>query len=409
VQEFRVTTTNYNADQGSTSGAQVSLVTKSGTNSLHGSAYEYNRNTYTSANDYFVKAAQIDNCNQNGIALSSKECNTPPKLIRNIFGGSLGGPIKKDRLFFFMNFEATRRVEATSVTDTVPSNAMRDGIIMYQCLDDSNGNPIDPRCNTPPPVTGLSGKSYTVPANYWALSPTDLTKMDPLHLGPNSPVLKYLQSWPTPNSSACGDGYNYTCFNFSGPISDTKNEYIAKLDYNITRDAKQRVSLMGAMRNELDAGTPFYPGLPPSQSIVDFNKGLVANYSGVITSTLINNVRYGFIRESVGTIGNSNQDWILLRGLNDQGGPPGAITRTNSFQRPIHTIADDITWIHGKHNWQFGTQLAFVRSPSISYLSSFSDGSTNASWTTVSGFAQKNTPLTPQNYCPSGPASCAPK
>src|SRR6516162_10062346 len=107
VQEFRVTTTNYNADQGGSSGAQVALVTKSGTNAFHGSAYEYHRNTYTSANDYFVKAGQIDNCLQNNIALGNKECNTPPKLIRNIFGGSVGGPIKKDRLFMFLNYEGT--------------------------------------------------------------------------------------------------------------------------------------------------------------------------------------------------------------------------------------------------------------------------------------------------------------
>src|SRR5208283_2834126 len=62
VEEFRVTTTNSNADQGGSSGAQVALVTKSGTNEFHGSAYEYNRNTYTSANDYFVKSAELQNC-----------------------------------------------------------------------------------------------------------------------------------------------------------------------------------------------------------------------------------------------------------------------------------------------------------------------------------------------------------
>ena len=62
VQEFRVTTSNANADQGGTSGAQVALVTKSGTNSFHGSAYEYHRNTYTSANDYFIKSAELQNC-----------------------------------------------------------------------------------------------------------------------------------------------------------------------------------------------------------------------------------------------------------------------------------------------------------------------------------------------------------
>src|SRR5579883_1856103 len=203
VQEFRVTTTNYNADQGSTSGAQVALVTKSGTNSFHGSAYEYNRNTYTSANDYFVKAAQIDNCLGNGTPLSDPSCNKAPKLIRNIFGGSLGGPIKKDRFYFFGNFEATRRAEAQSQTDVVPSATMRDGIIQYLCADATN-----PSCQGGS-VTGLSGKSYTVQPGYYALSPGTIAGMDPLHIGPNQPVLQYLNTWPAPNSSACGDGFNY--------------------------------------------------------------------------------------------------------------------------------------------------------------------------------------------------------
>src|SRR5437879_792341 len=81
VQEFRVTTTNYGADQGQGSGAQVALVTKSGTNSFHGSTYEYMRNTITSANDFFIKQAEL----KDGLP------NKAPKLIRNIFGGSLGG------------------------------------------------------------------------------------------------------------------------------------------------------------------------------------------------------------------------------------------------------------------------------------------------------------------------------
>jgi hypothetical protein len=91
VQEFRVTTTNYGAEQGRSSGAEVSLVTKSGTNNFHGAAYEYLRNTYTSANDYFVKSSQV----------ASGQPNVPPKLNRNVFGGAIGGPILKDRLYFF--------------------------------------------------------------------------------------------------------------------------------------------------------------------------------------------------------------------------------------------------------------------------------------------------------------------
>ncbi len=130
VQEFRVTTSNANADEGGTSGAQVALVTKSGTNSIHGSVYEYLRNTYTSANDYFNKLTELQNCT----LPNPNDCNAPPKLIRNIFGASIGGPIKKDRLFLFMNYEGTRRAEETvSSGEEVPSLAMRDGVLQYLC------------------------------------------------------------------------------------------------------------------------------------------------------------------------------------------------------------------------------------------------------------------------------------
>src|SRR2546430_9795651 len=141
VQEFRVTTTNYNADQGGSSGAQVALVTKSGTNNFHGSAYEYHRNTYTSANDYFVKSAE----------LARGEPNKPPKLPRNIFGGSVGGPILKDRLFFFANYEGYRQREENSVLRIVPSDTLRSGLILYQCA-------------TPAQCPGGSIQGHPVPA-----------------------------------------------------------------------------------------------------------------------------------------------------------------------------------------------------------------------------------------------------
>jgi hypothetical protein len=398
VQEFRVTTTNYDSDQGSTSGGQVSLVTKSGTNAFHGSAYEYHRNTYTSANDFFVKSGEIQNCINNGTPLSDPSCNKAPKLIRNIFGGALGGPIKKDRLFLFANYEGTRRAEGTSQTVAIPSAAMKDGIIQYACAD--------PTACPGGSVTGVSGATYNIQAGNSAVSPAQLTQMDPLHIGPSQAVLQYLNTFPASNCNNAGDGLNYTCFNFSAPISDTENVYISKLDYNLTRDAKHRLSITGALQNETKANTPFLPGEAPSESIVYYNKGLIVNYNAVLTNTVVNNFRYGFIRESVGLIGNSNQDWIYFRGLNDQA---GAVTRTDSFQRPIHTIADDLSWIHGKHTWQFGTQIAFIRNPSTSYLASFSDGSANASWTTLSGYAQKKSPLNPAYTCAnSSPSSCVP-
>ena len=121
VQEFRVTTTNYGADQGQGSGAQVALVTKSGTNAFHGSAYEYLRNTITSANDYLVKQSE----------LNIGAPNKPLQLNRNIFGATVGGPLRKDRLFFFTNYEGTREREQQRAERVIPTPSLCQGIFQY--------------------------------------------------------------------------------------------------------------------------------------------------------------------------------------------------------------------------------------------------------------------------------------
>src|SRR5256884_3159002 len=165
IQEFRVTTTNANSDQGRSSGAQVSLITKSGTNNFRGSLYEYHRNTYTSANDYFVKLAE----------LQSGQPNLPPKLLRNIFGGSLGGPFMKDRFFFFVNYEGSRQREEASVLRIVPSDNLRQGMIRYVCASS------DPNCSTGnTKVNVVNDPSLGLVAT---LTPAQIKAMDPLGLG----------------------------------------------------------------------------------------------------------------------------------------------------------------------------------------------------------------------------------
>jgi hypothetical protein len=400
VQEFRVTTSNYNADQGGSSGAQVALVTKSGTDQFHGSAYEYLRNTYTSANDFFVKNAE----------LSQGQPNVPPKLIRNIFGASLGGPILKKRLYFFLNYEGTRRAEEQSAVREVPTDALRAGYIQYLCQ-----NPAQCRGGQQIPVTSASGKSYTytVPSGYMALSPAQITGMDPLStsapagytgpVGPNPAVLSYFGKYPSPNDTTVGDGFNFSGFRFRAPIHDIRNWYIAKMDYNITPDAKHRVSLSGALINEANPQAPFLPGTAPENTFVDFNKGIIVNYSGVLSSTLVNSFRYGYIRQSYGNIGDSNQPWVFFRSV-DQG-----ITRSSATQIPSHNIGDDLAWTHGVHTLQFGATLGFYSNPRNNTLNSFSDGITNASWIDTSGFLVKpGSPFNPANNgFPAGDSSFA--
>src|SRR5712692_17773 len=236
VQEFRVTTANYNADQGTGSGAQVALITKSGTNSFHGSLYEYHRNTLTSANDYFVKQAE----------LNSGQPNVPDKLIRNIFGVSVGGPIRKDRLFFFANYEGTRQREEQSTVRTIPTPTLCQGVIRYQ----------------------------NVNGGFTTLTPTDLSNLDPLHFGINPAVLDltnhtgyfdktFCTGQFRTNDNSVGDGFNYSGFRFRAPVSLDNNAFIARLDYHLTANGKHTLFWRGALQNLNNPQAPFLPGAPP--------------------------------------------------------------------------------------------------------------------------------------------------
>jgi hypothetical protein len=357
VQEFRVTTTNYGSDQGRSSGAQVSLVTKSGTDQFHGSAYEYLRNTKTSANDYFVKLAE----------LNSGQPNKPPKLNRNIYGVSLGGPILKQRFFFFVNYEGTRQREENSVVSSIPSATLRQGIIQYQ----------------------------NVGGGITTLTPQNITALDPLHLGPNPVMLNYFNTFPLPNDNSVGDGLNFAGYRFAAPIKNDNDVYIARFDYRVDQNGKHTVFWRGALQDLYNPGPPFLPGQTPERTRVDHSKGFAAGYIGVFTPTLVNNFRYGLTRQSVGDTGSSSETWNFFRGIVDNNGNDQGITRSTSFQMPVHNVLDDLSWTKGAHTFQFGGNIGFVRNPRQSFLNSFSYGLANAAWLDTAGFANKNSPFNP--------------
>jgi hypothetical protein len=361
VQEFRVTTSNYNADQGEGSGAQVALVTKSGTNSFHGSLYEYNRNTATSANDYFLKLAE----------LNSHQPNKPPKLIRNIFGGSLGGPVQKDRLFFFANYEGTREREDQSVVRNIPTPPLCKGLLTYQNV---NG--------------GIT-----------TLTPTDLQNLDPLHLGINPAVLSlgrtsqpgyfdkiFCTGQFVTNDKSLGDGYNFSGFRFAAPVSLDNNVFIARIDYHLTNDGKHVLFWRGAMQNLFNPQAPFLPGSPPEQTVVDHSKGFAVGYTAVLSSAMANTFHWGFTRASTGFIGDTDQPWNIIYTL-DQG-----INYSHRFQLPVNNLVDDFSWIKGAHTLQFGTNVGRARDPRVSLLHSFSVGRGVSFWMSPPGFSNTITP-----------------
>ncbi len=220
VQEFRVTVAGQGADEGRSSGGQVVLVTKSGTNQLHGSAYEYNRNTVTAANSWFN--------NRDGVGI------TP--LNRNQFGASLGGPVKKDRIFYFFNYE--RRIDASSqaVERMVPTENLKQGILTFA---DTNGN------------------NYT-------LTPSQIQQVDPLGIGINPGYLNFLKQYPAGNDPAYGadGGLNFTGFRFNAPDALDNRAYVGKMDFILDSAGKHTLSVRGTLSNanqDLPTLSPSFP------------------------------------------------------------------------------------------------------------------------------------------------------
>ena len=394
VQEFRVTTTNYGADQGQGSGAQVALVTKSGTNAFHGSLYEDLRNTVTSANDYLVKQSQLN------IGLPNK----PLQLNRNIFGASVGGPIQKDRLYFFANYEGTREREEQRAERVIPTPSLCQGIFRYA---DVNG--------------GIT-----------TFDRTALQNLDPKGIGIDPAMLDltnhtgYLDrtfcTGQTPtNDPSAGDGLNYAGYVFRAPTKLDNDVFIARIDYHLTADGKHTLFWRGNLDDLRNPGAPFLPGtyqtLPgelspsaPMQEILDHSKGFALGYIAVLSSTMANSFHWGFTRQSFGVVGNTNQQWNTFLGL-DQG-----INFSHNFQLPLHNFVDDFSWTKGTHAFQFGASIKIARNPRTSYLHSNTLALGTTNWTSPIGFAGTTSTLDPMNQAahpnlniPGSPLGTAPE
>jgi hypothetical protein len=384
IEEFRVTTAGDNADQGRSSGGQVTLVTKSGTNTFHGSLYEQHRPTITAANDWFNKHAQL----QNG------EANTPGKVIRNTFGGSLGGPILKDRFFFFGTYEGQRLAENQQVIRNVPSPNLQDGVILYPCADATQcpgGN------NGLPPVVGLSGNTYSFAPGTNGVGPAQIKQMDQGCLakgtctaatnGVNQNVISQIISkYPTANSQNCGnaDGFNISCFTFSAPNPQRLNTTIVRLDYNLTHSGSHRIFARGNYQTDKLEQPPQFRGDLPINTIRDTSRAIAVGYTAVLSSTLVNSFRYGLTRQSRDNLGIENGSYVNFRFWDDLHPSVGSVSPSTSFTTkfhiPVHNFLDDVTWTHGKHTLQFGTNVRLITNTRATDAANITYASTNPFW-----------------------------
>ena len=390
LQEFRVTTSNYDASAGRSSGAQVNLVTKSGTNTFHGSGYEYYRPNFTVANDWFNKQAE----------LNAGLPNVPGFVLRNTFGGTIGGPIKKDRLFFFAAYEGQRTADQLQTTRIVPTQSLAAGNLKYLCNPDPT---VDPNCTVGNPnvASVVDGGTTFAGFNVVTINANQIASLDqgcagngtcPWGPGPNPNIESLFKGYPAPNStSGGGDGLNSAAYTFPGNDPTSLNTYIFKLDYNITANGNQSLFIRGNLQNDHESQPPQFPGLSPNNFITNNSKGIAGGYTWMIRPTLINNFRYAFIRQGVGNSGLNNQPFNRLRGLDDVVG----LTPTILTNVPVNNFIDDLSWIKGRHTLQFGTNWRLIHNNRQSNAQNLSEGYANLYWMSPSFISGTGASLDP--------------
>ncbi|BDC47736.1 hypothetical protein F183_A00520 [Bryobacterales bacterium F-183] len=317
VGEMTIATSNTNASQGNGVG-QVAFITPSGTNSLHGSAYWYNRNNKFAANNWFN--------NRDGVAL--------PFLNQNQFGGSLGGPIKKDKLFYYFNAEGLRLRQQSSVNRTILTDDARRGIFTYV----AGGETRKVNLLT---ATGQSADSEM--AKVLGLMPTG-SAINNFRVGDSTETLLR----------------NTAGYSFVRRSNRSRENVTAKADYYLN----EKNSFAGSYiwnRDIVDRPTVTATGFTPVGAITNSDKrNLVSGtWRWTPSATLTNELRGGFNFAPASFISSDPQPAYFVGGL--------------LFSNPVETLLpqgrnvktynflDTANWVKGKHQISFGAQLQFIR------------------------------------------------
>jgi len=346
VAEFKVQTSNYSAEFGRNSGAVMIVSIKSGTNRFHGTAYNYLRNDRTDARDVFTYVDRTGDGRAD-----------PEVLKQNQFGATFGGPIRRDKTFFFGSFEGRR--ERHSLTDL--------GIV--PTADERNGSFNPAQVSVRDPLTGQPFANNTIPRSRF-----------------DTTAAKLIELWPSPNFSGFGSRENFT----SGPAwTATRDQYDFRVDHNVTENDKIFGRFSLNRFDNLKAGifpSPARGGQNNDRAFDDNDARSVAfSYTRILRPTLVNEFRYGFIRQKVdkrelsdvlsseinakyGINGIPANDrlfglpnFAFTGALTYTGlGEPGSMPNFKIHQ--VHQYLDNLSWNRGNHNFKFGADVRWNRS-----------------------------------------------
>ncbi|MCI0487816.1 MAG: carboxypeptidase-like regulatory domain-containing protein, partial [Blastocatellia bacterium] len=364
IEEFRVGVANPNATFGRGAGAQVSVISRRGTNGFHGAAYWYHQNDNLNAHTWDAKRL--------GRNPDGTEVVPEPELKDNRFGFRLGGPILpwRDQAFFFLNYEGRRFPRSSSIVRLVPTDTLRQGILRFR---DASGNVV----------------SYNM-ANSSLCGPDGNQACDPRGIG-LSPVISTLWSnLPAGNDSTAGDGLNSTGFRSNVGNSLDNDYYNARADYNLTDnwrvDAAYRyfgqiqngTGLLSIIGGNVESLEKF----PNRQNM--FTGGITGNFS----SNLTGEFRYGFVGTRTATDRfrpNASAALLAIPGTEtgitdgqshvalDLGALGGTqsllsepidvgtqVARKQANNNKNHQFNADMNWIKGNHTFQFGSHIRYL-------------------------------------------------
>jgi hypothetical protein len=335
IREFRSIVVNANATFGRSSGGQFALVTRSGGNEFHGSAYFYHQDNALAANSW----------TNNRIGIKR------PFLLDNRFGATFGGPIVKDQTFFFAHYEGRRNPDSATVTRLVPTESFRNGTLRYRDYD-------------------FETRQYVVQT----LTPADLKADDPRGLGVNPKVLEYLRLFPLPNDFSRGNGLNRAGFTFAYPTLTSDNFGSLRLDHEFSQRWNANAKFAANRHIETNATQVDLLRKMAAASSPQRPRNLTATLIGVLTPHLTNEARFSWLhdRRSLQTLAPrpfAGLDVALNIGTGIVIDKPDNLidveplrARSQARTLNIYQWSDTLTWVRDGHNLQAGAHIRRIRS-----------------------------------------------
>ncbi len=353
LQEYRVVTSNPDASFGRNSGAQVALITRSGTNEIHGTLFEFHRNRVFNANEWELNRQKFANTDAR---CPGAQCPFNRRfLLRNQFGGSVGGPIIKNRLFFFFNTQIQRSVQTLEQTNTVYTQQARQGVFRYV----SGGR------NFPAGVTGASVDAQGNPLAGLTIATYNAVTNDPRNLGLDPSVQKILGLTPLPNRFDVGDGLNTAGYTWLATRTDPERNFNTKVDFTLN----ERNSFYGrfswgqqdTVGDTTNSGAARFPGLPPIVATFRTPRNLAVGWRTTINSRTTNELIAGgnYFKFNFAIPSNQDPNTTPIITVN----PTDPLSNSYGNLREITTyqVLDNLSHVRGAHTFRTGVNFRLQR------------------------------------------------